>query len=346
MNSWQANNDFDYVNGGGDGAFPSPFASTVSKGNGAGLQENRMKKFVKTVKHYWPLYLMFAPGFVYLFINCYIPMFGIQIAFRKYNARDGIYGSPFCGLDNFKFLFQTNDAWIMTRNTLLYNLAFIILGNVLAIAIAIMLNEITGSRKKQVYQTIILIPYLISMIIVSYLAFAFLSSSNGFFNNTILKGLGLAPVDWYNTPKYWPFILVFINLWKSLGYSMILYYATICGIDYTLYEAAEIDGASRWQKITHVTLPSLKSTIIILILMSLSGIFRSDFGLFYQVTQNSGPLIKVTQTIDTYVYRGLMQTNNIGMSSAAGVYQSVVGFILVMTANGIVRKVDKDSALF
>ena len=305
-----------------------------------------MKKLVKTVKHYWPLYLMFVPGFVYLFINCYIPMFGIQIAFRRYNARDGIYGSPFCGLDNFKFLFQTNDAWIMTRNTLLYNLVFIILGNVLAIAIAIMLNEITGKKKKQFYQTIILIPYLISMIIVSHLAFAFLSSSNGFFNNSILKGLGLPAVDWYNTPKYWPFILVFINLWKSLGYSMILYYATICGIDYTLYEAAEIDGASRWQKITHVTLPSLKSTIIILVLMSLSGIFRSDFGLFYQVTQNSGPLIKVTQTIDTYVYRGLMQTNNIGMSSAAGVYQSVVGFILVMTANGIVRKVDKDSALF
>ena len=305
-----------------------------------------MKKFVKTVKHYWPMYLMFVPGFVYLFINCYIPMFGIQIAFRRYNARDGIYGSPFCGLDNFKFLFQTNDAWIMTRNTLLYNLVFIILGNVLAIAIAIMLNEIIGKKKKQVYQTIILIPYLISMIIVSYLAFAFLSSSNGFFNNSILKGLGLPAVDWYNTPKYWPFILVFINLWKSLGYSMILYYATICGIDYTLYEAAEIDGANRWQKITNVTLPSLKSTIIILVLMSLSGIFRSDFGLFYQVTQNSGPLIKVTQTIDTYVYRGLMQTNNIGMSSAAGVYQSVVGFILVMTANGIVRKVDKDSALF
>ena len=305
-----------------------------------------MKKLVKTVKHYWPLYLMFVPGFVYLFINCYIPMFGIQIAFRRYNAHDGIYGSPFCGLDNFKFLFQTNDAWIMTRNTLLYNLVFIILGNVLAIAIAIMLNEITGKKKKQFYQTIILIPYLISMIIVSYLAFAFLSSSNGYFNNSILKGLGLPAVDWYNTPKYWPFILVFINLWKSLGYSMILYYATICGIDYTLYEAAEIDGASRWQKITHVTLPSLKSTIIILVLMSLSGIFRSDFGLFYQVTQNSGPLIKVTQTIDTYVYRGLMQTNNIGMSSAAGVYQSVVGFILVMAANGIVRKVDKDSALF
>ncbi len=305
-----------------------------------------MKKIKKTVKHFWPLYLMFVPGFVYLFINCYIPMFGIQIAFRKYNARDGIYGSPFCGLDNFKFLFQTSDAWVMTRNTLLYNLAFIILGNVLAIAIAIMLNDIVGSKKKQAYQTILLIPYLISMIIVSYLAFAFLSSSNGFLNNTLLKGLGLSPVDWYTTPKYWPVIIIFIYLWKSLGYSMILYYATICGIDYTLYEAAEIDGANRWQKIANVTLPCLKSTIIILILMALSGIFRSDFGLFYQVTQNSGPLVKITQTIDTYVYRGLMQTNNIGMSSAAGVYQSVVGFILVMTANGIVRKVDKDSALF
>lgn len=305
-----------------------------------------MKKLKKTVKHFWPLYLMFVPGFIYLFINCYIPMFGIQIAFRKYNARDGIYGSPFCGLDNFKFLFQTTDAWIMTRNTLLYNLAFIILGNILAITIAIMLNDIVGSKKKQIYQTVLLIPYLISMIIVSYLAFAFLSSSNGFLNNTILKALGLNAIDWYTTPKYWPVILIFIYLWKSLGYSMILYYATICGIDYTLYEAAEIDGANRWQKITNVTLPCLKSTIIILILMALSGIFRSDFGLFYQVTQNSGPLIKVTQTIDTYVYRGLMQTNNIGMSSAAGVYQSVVGFILVMTANGIVRKIDKDSALF
>lgn len=305
-----------------------------------------MKKLVKTVKHYWPLYLMFVPGFVYLFINCYIPMFGIQIAFRRYNARDGIYGSPFCGLDNFKFLFQTNDAWIMTRNTLLYNLVFIILGNVLAIAIAIMLNEITGKKKKQVYQTIILIPYLISMIIVSYLAFAFLSSSNGFFNNSILKGLGLPAVDWYNTPKYWPFILVFINLWKSLGYSMILYYATICGIDYTLYEAAEIDGANRWQKITHVTLPSLKSTIIILVLMSLSGIFRSDFGLFYQVPLNQGPLISVTQTLDTYVLRGLMSLGNLGMSAAAGFFQSVVGFVVILGANALVRKVSREDALY
>ena len=305
-----------------------------------------MKKFGKTLKRFWPLYLMFVPGVVYLFINCYIPMFGIQIAFRQYNARDGIYGSPWCGFQNFEFLFRTNDAFVMIRNTLLYNLVFIALGTVLAVSVAIVLNEIRNARAKQLYQTVILIPYLISMVIVSYLAFAFLSSSNGYINNSLLAAFGVDPVDWYNTPKYWPVILVIINVWKNLGYNMILYYATLCGIDHTLYEAAVVDGANRWQQIRNVTLPGLKSTIIILTLMALGGIFRSDFGLFYQVPQNSGPLIGVTQTIDTYVYRGLMQTNNIGMSSAAGVYQSIVGFILVVTANFIVRKVDDESSLF
>ena len=305
-----------------------------------------MKKVQKTLKRFWPLYLMFLPGAVYLFINCYIPMFGIQIAFRQYNARDGVYNSPWIGLDNFEFLFKNNDALIMTRNTLLYNLVFIVLGTVLAIAVAIILNEIRSKSAKQVYQTVILIPYLISMVIVSYLVFAFLSTSNGYVNNSVLKAFGLPEIDWYNEPKYWPVILVIVQIWKTLGYNMILYYATICGIDHTLYEAAVVDGANRWQQIWNITLPSLKSTIIILTLMALGGIFRSDFGLFYQVPQNSGPLINVTQTIDTYVYRGLMQTNNIGMSSAAGVYQSVVGFILVVTANFVVRKLDSESSLF
>ena len=245
-----------------------------------------------------------------------------------------------------KFLFRTNDAFIMIRNTLLYNLVFITLGTVLAVAVAIILNEIRSKKAKQLYQTVILIPYLISMVIVSYLAFAFLSTSNGYINNSLLAAFGAKPIDWYNSPKYWPFILVIVNIWKGLGYNMILYYATICGIDHTLYEAAVVDGANRWQQIWNVTLPGLKSIIIILTLMAMGGIFRSDFGLFYQVPQNSGPLISVTQTIDTYVYRGLMQTNNIGMSSAAGVYQSVVGFILVVTANFIVRKVDNESSLF
>lgn len=234
----------------------------------------------------------------------------------------------------------------MVRNTLLYNLVFIALGTVCAVAVAIILHEIRAKKSKQLYQTVILIPFLISMVIVSYLAFAFLSNSSGYINNSILKLFGVAPKDWYNTPKYWPYILVIINLWKGLGYNMILYYSTICGIDGTLYEAAVVDGATRWQRIVNVTLPGLKSTIIILTLMALGGIFRSDFGLFYQVPQASGPLISVTQTIDTYVYRGLMQTNNIGMSAAAGFYQSVVGFILVVSANLIVRKLDDESALF
>ena len=305
-----------------------------------------MKKFLVKMKRYWPLYLMFLPGAVYLFINSYIPMFGIQIAFRQYNAAKGVFGSPWIGLKNFEFLIKTKDAWIMVRNTLLYNIVFIILGTILAVTTAIILSEIRNKKAKQTYQTIILIPFLISMVIVSYLAFAFLSTSNGFINNTLVKVFGIQKIDWYNTPKYWPFILVIINVWKGLGYNMILYYATILGIDSTLYEAAVVDGANRWQKVVHVTLPGLKSTIIILTLMALGGIFRSDFGLFYQVPQNSGPLINVTQTIDTYVYRGLMQNNNIGMSSAAGLYQSVVGFVLVITANAIVRKIDSDSSLF
>ena len=305
-----------------------------------------MKKFTHAMKHYWPMYVMFLPGVIYLFVNSYIPMFGIQIAFRQYNAAKGVYGSPWCGLQNFEFLTRTKDAWIMVRNTVAYNLVFISLGTVLAVATAIILNEIRNKKAKQLYQTIILIPFLISMVIVSYLAFAFLSTSNGYINNSLVRLLGIERVDWYNTPKYWPVILVIINVWKGLGYNMILYYATICGIDSTLYEAAVVDGATRWQKIVNVTLPGLKSTIIILVLMALGGIFRSDFGLFYQVPQNSGPLINVTQTIDTYVYRGLMQNNNIGMSSAAGLYQSVVGFVLVITANGIVRKIDNDSSLF
>lgn len=305
-----------------------------------------MSKAVKAVKRFWPFYLMLIPGTVYLIINNYIPMTGIVVAFKQYNVRDGLYNSPNIGLKNFEFLFKTNDAWVMVRNTLLYNLAFIVIGTVLAITVAIVLNEIKNKASKQAYQTVILIPFLISMVVVSYLAFAFLSDGNGFFNNTLLPALGMEPISWYNSPQYWPFILILINVWKGLGYNCILYYATTCGIDYSLYEAAIVDGANRWQRIVHITLPCLKSTIIILTLMSLGNIFRSDFGLFYQVPMNSGTLLEVTQTIDTYVYRGLTQTNNIGMSSAAGLYQSVVGFVLVLAANLTVRKIDNDSALF
>lgn len=305
-----------------------------------------MQKAVKVVKKYWPLYIMFIPGLAYLIINNYIPMTGIVVAFKQYNLRDGIYGSPWIGLSNFEYLFKNQDAWIMTRNTIGYNLVFIVLGTVLAIAVAIILNEVRAQAAKQLYQTLILIPYLISMVVVSYLVFAFLSDGNGFINKSILPLFGLEGISWYNEAQYWPVILTIVYIWKSIGYNCILYYATICGIDRSLYEAAVVDGANRWQQVWNVTLPCLKSTIIILTLMSLGNIFRSDFGLFYQVTMNSGTIISTTQTIDTYVYRGLMQTSNIGMSSAAGVYQSVVGFILVLSANFIVRKLDSESSLF
>lgn len=305
-----------------------------------------MKKAAKVMRHYWPLYAMFIPGLAYLIINNYIPMAGIVVAFKQYNLQGGIFGSPWIGLSNFEYLFKNQDAWIMTRNTLGYNLVFIVLGTILAITVAIILNEIRARAAKQLYQTMILIPYLISMVVVSYLAFAFLSDGNGFINKSILPLFGIDPVSWYNDAQYWPVILTIVHIWKTIGYNCILYYATICGIDQSLYEAAVVDGAGIWRQVWNVTLPCLKSTIIILTLMSLGSIFRSDFGLFYQVPMNSGTLISTTQTIDTYVYRGLMLNNNIGMSSAAGVYQSIVGFILVLTANFVIRKVDSESSLF
>ena len=297
-------------------------------------------------RRYVPLYLMMVPGFIYFFINNYIPMAGIIIAFKQINYRLGILKSPWVGFKNFEFLFSTNDAFIITRNTICYNVLFIILTPVIAIAVAVLLNELTAKFTKKLYQTVILVPYLISMVVVSYLVYALLSTDTGFINNSIIQKLGGDPVSWYSTPTYWPLILVLVNVWKGFGYNTIIYYATLVGIDKTYFEAAAIDGANRWQQFLHVTLPGLKSTIITLTLLSVGRIFYSDFGLFYQVPMNSGPLYDVTNTIDTYVYRGLMQSNNVGMSSAAGFYQSVIGFILVLTANMVVSKVSKDDALF
>lgn len=209
-----------------------------------------------------------------------------------------------------------------------------------------LLNEIRGVRRKKIYQTLILIPYLISTVVISYLVFAFLSVDSGFLNNSVVRGLGMDPVSWYSEPKYWPFILVIVYLWKSFGYSCILYYASVIGIDGALYEAAVVDGASRWQRIRHIILPSLRGTIITLTLMSVGRIFYSDFGLFYQVPMDSGLLYDVTNTIDTYVYRGLLKLNDVGRASAAGFYQSIVGFVIVLGANFAVRRIDKENALF
>ena len=294
-----------------------------------------------------PLYLMFLPGALYLILNNYIPMGGLIIAFKNVNWNKGIFGSDWAGLNNFTYLFKTQDAWNITRNTLLYNLVFIVLGTLIAITVAILLNEIASKKLKQAYQTIILLPYLISIVVVSYLVFALLSSETGFINHSILAPMGKEPIAWYTEPKYWPAILIIVHTWKTFGYSCILYYATLVGVDRGYYEAAVIDGANRWQQIWHITLPALMPTIITLTLMNIGKIFYSDFGLFYQVPMDSGPLYDVTNTIDTYVYRGLTRLNNVGMSSAAGFYQSVVGFVLVLLANWTVKKVGgEENALF
>lgn len=306
----------------------------------------RMRRKNKTnYKKFFPLYLMALPGIVYLFINNYMPLPGLVLAFKNYNARKGIYGSDWIGLKNFKFLFATNDAFIITRNTLCYNLVFIIVNTAAAIAVAIILSELTHKIKK-FYQSVILLPYMLSMVIVSYLVFGFLSMENGFVNHSILEPLGLAPVAWYTEKKYWPFILTIVNTWKTAGYSSLLYIAAITGIDDTLYEAAKIDGAGKFQQIWRITLPSLVPTIITLALLNIGRIFHANFGLFYQVPMNSGSLFDVTNVIDTYVYRALLKIGNIGMASAAGFVQSVVGFVLVYLSNLLVRKLSPDDALF
>ena len=300
---------------------------------------------IKKMKRFLPIYLMMIPGFLYLIINNYIPMFGIIVAFKNYNYSLGIFGSKWNGLKNFKFLFKTKDAFTITRNTLVYNAVFIILGNSLGILIAILLNEIRSKMAKKTYQTIILLPFLLSIVIVSYIVYVIFSTEFGIANH-MLTSLGKDRISWYSTPKYWPFILTFINLWKNMGYNTVLYYATLIGIDVSYYEAAVVDGASRWQRIRYITIPSLIPTITIMVLMAISRIFYSDFGLFYQVPLNSGPLIDVTNTIDTYVYRGLRENSNIGMSAAAGLYQSVVGFIMVIAANTLVKRMGNGNELF
>lgn len=299
----------------------------------------------KHLKRYLSLYVMALPGLIYLFINNFMPLPGLVLAFKKYNAKKGIFGSPFVGLKNFKYLFVTKDAFIITRNTILYNLAFIVINTILAITVAILLAEMT-SKMKKVYQCLILLPYMISMVIVSYLVFGFLSTENGFINNTVLRALGMEPISWYMKKQYWPFILVFVNAWKVIGYNCIIYLATILGIDRSIYESAAIDGASKWAQIKNITIPLLRPTVIMLTLLAVGRIFYSDFGLFYQVPQNQGALFSVTNTIDTYVYRGLLELGDMSMASAAGLYQSVIGFILILSANWAIRKIDPESAMF
>ena len=289
---------------------------------------------------------MAVPAVLYLLLNNYLPLLGLSIAFKKVNYVDGIWKSPWCGWDNFRFLFLTPDAYTITRNTICYNLVFILMGIPSAVFIAILLNELRGRFLPRLYQSSLIIPYLISFTVVGYIVYAFLSPDYGIANLFLEKVLGREAVNWYAEAAKWPPVLVFVNLWKNCGYSSVMYLAAIMGIDATYYEAAMLDGASRWQKIRYITLPSIQPVIIMLLLLNIGRIFYADFGLFYQTTMNSGLLHSTTNVIDTYVYRALLTTGDIGMSAAAGCYQSVIGFVLVLGANLLTRKYSSENALF
>lgn len=308
-------------------------------------RQNTLSVYRRILKQ-WPLYLMMVPGLAYLLINNYMPLAGLQLAFKKFKYALGIWKSDFNNFKNFTYLFKSSDAWIIIRNTVGYNLVFILLGTVVAIFVAILLNMVRVKRMQKFYQTVILIPHLTSYVIVSYIVYAFLGQDNGMINNSLLKVLGMEPIAWYTEAAYWPYILVITQLWKTFGYNSIIYYATIVGIDQTYYEAAIVDGATWWKQVRYITLPMLKPVIVTLTLLAIGRMFYSDFGLFYQVPMNIGLLYDATNTIDTYVYRGLLETNDVGRASAAGFIQSVMGFFLVLGTNAIVRRVDREQALF
>lgn len=314
----------------------------VSEYNDLLARQKKAKK-AEERKRNLPLYLFMLPGLIYLIANNYIPMFGILIAFKKVNFATGIFQSPWCGFDNFEYLFVTKDAWIMIRNTLAYNVCWIILDMVIAVFIAVLMAEIASGRAAKVIQPIICFPSMVSAVLLSFIVYAFLSTSYGYLNTTLFQD---NPINWYATARYWPIILTIVHFWQNAGQSSIIYMASIGGIDKSLYESARLDGASKWKQIVHITLPMLRPMIILMLLMSIGRIFNSDFGLFYQVPLNSGLLTSTTQTIDTYVYRALLQLNNVSMSSAASVFQAVIGFVLVMASNMLVRVIEPDNALF
>ncbi|WP_018756322.1 ABC transporter permease [Paenibacillus terrigena] len=291
------------------------------------------------------MFLMLLPTVIFFLINSYFPMVGIYYAFTSYDFAGGLFGSPFVGLDNFKFLYQSGALWKLTINTIGYNVVFIILGNVLAIAIAILISEIRGKLFKKFSQSIMFLPYFMSFVLLSVLAYNMFNFESGFFNQ-VLKSLGIAPVDIYNTPWVWPILITVFYIWKNLGYSMIIYLAAIMGISDEYYEAAKIDGANIMQRIWHITVPMLKPTFVILLLFALGSIMKGQFDLFYQLVGNNGLLFDVTDIIDTYVYRSLKVNFDIGMATAAGLYQSLFGFVLIMSVNYIIKKINEDYALF
>ena len=303
------------------------------------------KTFLKKLKKYKLLLLMLLPAVIFFTVFSYIPMAGIVIAFKRFDYMGGIFGSPWVGFDNFKFLFIGGDIFKVSRNTVLYNIAFIIINNTVEITVAVILTEITGKYFKKVTQSIMFLPYFISWVVVGAFVYNIFNNEFGFMN-TLLKSFNVQSINVYDKPIAWIIIIIVFCLWKSLGYGSVLYLAAIAGIDREMYEAAEIDGANIFKRIRHITLPSLVPTIIILILLSIGNVFRGDFSMFYQIVGDNSLVYNATDVIDTYVIRSMTTVREFGMTSAAGFVQSVLCFVIINIANGIVKKVDNDYALF
>lgn len=316
----------------------------MKESNNSALPQKRVTAWSR-FKANKELLLLSLPGGIWFLIFAYLPMFGILIAFQEYRPEKNfllsVLNSKFVGFKNFEFLFKSGDMWIIFRNTIGYNLLFIILGIVLPITVAMLLNELRNHGAVKVYQSMMFLPYFLSWVVVSYCLYAFLDPSKGLVNNILGKN-----ISWYTEKDYWPFIIIFMSQWKGVGYNTVVYLASICGIDQTFYEAAMLDGATKWQQVKYITVPLLRPVITILFIMSVGGIIRSDFGLFYQLPRNSGRLYPVTNVLDTYIYRALIQSSEIGMSSAAAFFQSVVGFALIMIANKVAAKIDNENTLF
>ena len=309
------------------------------------MKGNRVKGFFKKFYLYRVFLVMLLPAVLYTLIFSYYPMTGIVLAFKKYNYNGGIWGSPWNGLENFEFFFSSGQAGLVTRNTVLYNIVFIILNAVVQIAVAILLTELTSKVYRKVTQSLMFLPYFISWVIVGIMAFNIFSSDYGFMNN-IITALGGEKVLFYTTPEIWPFIIVFFNLWKNIGYGSVMYLAAIMGIDTSIYEAATIDGANVFQRIFHVTIPMIMPTTVILLLLSVGGIFKGNFDLFYNLVGSNGLLYNLTDVIDTLTFRALISSNNFGMASAIGLYQSLLCFITVVAVNKLVSLYDKDYTVF